>query len=102
MVVKVADVLVEHRRSQRRQRCRRATATAQRRRGQVQPLEMACDRAQNRHRVGTFEVAARKGQLERADIAARPVYLGMAMDGAETLRFNPQSLLANLPLAAAT
>ncbi|MEE2970328.1 MAG: glutathione S-transferase family protein [Pseudomonadota bacterium] len=40
--------------------------------------------------------------FERADIAGRPVYLGMTMDGAETLWLKPQNLLANLPLAAAT
>ena len=36
----------------------------------------------------------------RADIAGRPVYLGMARDAADRLRLKPQNLLVNLPLAA--
>ena len=36
---------------------------------------------------------------ERADIAGRPVYLGMATDDSDMLRLKPQNLLANLPLA---
>lgn len=36
----------------------------------------------------------------RADLAGRPVYLGMAMDAGRTLRLKPQNLLVNLPLAA--
>ncbi len=36
----------------------------------------------------------------RADIAGRPVYLGMAMGADRKLRLKPQNLLVNLPLAA--
>jgi hypothetical protein len=36
----------------------------------------------------------------RADIAGRPVYLGMARDGSDRLRLKPQNLLVNLPLAS--
>ncbi|MBI3452615.1 MAG: hypothetical protein HY057_07285 [Rhodospirillales bacterium] len=36
----------------------------------------------------------------RPDIAGRPVYLGLAIDGQQRLRLKPQNLLANLPLAA--
>ena len=36
----------------------------------------------------------------RADIAGRPVYLGMAMTADRKLRLKPQNLLVNLPLAA--
>lgn len=35
----------------------------------------------------------------RADVAGRPVYLGLAMDAAQGLRLKPQNLLLNLPLA---
>ncbi len=35
----------------------------------------------------------------RADIAGRPVYLAMAMDGEQRLKLKPQNLLLNLPLA---
>ena len=35
----------------------------------------------------------------RADIAGRPVYLAMAMDGHNRLKLKPQNLLLNLPLA---
>jgi hypothetical protein len=35
----------------------------------------------------------------RADIAGRPVYLGLAKDAAEQVRLKPQNLLMNLPLA---
>ena len=38
----------------------------------------------------------------RADIAGRPVYLGLAMDAAQGLRLKPQNLLLNLPLAGAS
>jgi len=52
--------------------------------------------------LSLFRLSFRDPAQMRADIAGRPVYLGMAMDGAETLRLKPQNLLANLPLAAAT
>ena len=35
----------------------------------------------------------------RADIAGKPVYLGLAMDERQKLRLKPQNLLMNLPLA---
>jgi hypothetical protein len=35
----------------------------------------------------------------RADVAGKPVYLGLAMDGDNVLRLKPQNLLLNLPLA---
>jgi hypothetical protein len=38
----------------------------------------------------------------RADLAGRPVYLGLAMTAAKTLRLKPQNLLVNLPLASRT
>lgn len=36
----------------------------------------------------------------RADVAGKPVYLGLAMTAEKTLRLKPQNLLLNLPLAA--
>ncbi len=36
----------------------------------------------------------------RADVAGKPVYLGLAMSTAKRLRFKPQNLLMNLPLIA--
>ena len=38
----------------------------------------------------------------RADVAGRPVYLGLMMDAEQVLRIKPQNLLLNLPLAART
>jgi hypothetical protein len=35
----------------------------------------------------------------RPDLAGKPVYLGLAMDGGRRLRLKPQNLLLNLPLA---
>jgi hypothetical protein len=37
----------------------------------------------------------------RADVAGKPVYLGLMMDAGGVLRFKPQNLLVNLPLPAA-
>lgn len=37
----------------------------------------------------------------RADVAGKPVYLGMMMDAGGVLRLKPQNLLVNLPLPAA-
>lgn len=36
----------------------------------------------------------------RADLAGRPVYAALAMDGEDVVRMKPQNLLVNLPLAA--
>ena len=35
----------------------------------------------------------------RADVAGRPVYLGLCMAADDTLKLKPQNLLLNLPLA---
>jgi hypothetical protein len=37
----------------------------------------------------------------RADVAGKPVYLGLSMDAGQVLRLKPQNLLINLPLSAA-
>ncbi|MDP1906839.1 MAG: DUF6352 family protein, partial [Hyphomicrobium sp.] len=36
----------------------------------------------------------------QADVAGRPVYLGLAMTPGKKLKLKPQNLLVNLPLAA--
>ncbi len=38
----------------------------------------------------------------RSDLAGKPIYLGLAMDGARRVRLKPQNLLLNLPLARET
>jgi hypothetical protein len=43
---------------------------------------------------------ARAGEM-RADVAGKPVYLGLAMTAEHTLKLKPQNLLLNLPLARA-
>ncbi len=46
-----------------------------------------------------FELAFANAADMRASIAGRPVYLAMAIDGAQRLKLKPQNLLLNLPLA---
>jgi hypothetical protein len=47
-----------------------------------------------------FRLTFRDAAEMRADIAGRPVYLAMAMDGDNVVRLKPQNLLVNLPIAA--
>lgn len=47
-----------------------------------------------------FRLEFRDASVMRADIAGRPVYLGLARDGQDRVRMKPQNLLVNLPLAA--
>jgi hypothetical protein len=49
--------------------------------------------------LALFRLEFADPQVMRADLAGRPVYLGLARDGAETVRLKPQNLLMNLPLA---
>lgn len=49
--------------------------------------------------LALFRMEFADPQVMRPDIAGRPVYLGMAKDGANRLRLKPQNLLVNLPLA---
>ena len=46
-----------------------------------------------------FRLTFRDAAEMRADIAGRPVYLAMAMDGDNVVRLKPQNLLVNLPIA---
>jgi hypothetical protein len=49
--------------------------------------------------LALFRLEVRDPTLMRADLAGRPVYLGMAMTEDRLLRLKPQNLLLNLPLA---
>lgn len=49
--------------------------------------------------IALFRLEFRQPEAMRADIAGRPVYLGLAQDAKGVLRMKPQNLLVNLPLA---
>ncbi|MDH3234575.1 MAG: DUF6352 family protein [Alphaproteobacteria bacterium] len=49
--------------------------------------------------VALFRLEAKDPSLMRADIAGRPIYLGLAMTQDGLLRMKPQNLLLNMPLA---
>ncbi len=49
--------------------------------------------------VSLFRLRFADAAEMRADVAGRPVYLGLAMDATQSLRLKPQNLLLNLPLA---
>ena len=51
--------------------------------------------------IGLFRLDFADPQAMRADLAGKPVYLGLAMTEAQTLKLKPQNLLLNLPLATA-
>ena len=61
---------------------------------------VALDEARRERLLGLFRLEFDDASLMRADIAGRPVYLGMAMTEDKLLRLKPQNLLVNLPLAA--
>jgi hypothetical protein len=60
--------------------------------------EIAEDRM--RRLLSLFRLEFRDPAAMRSDVAGRPVYLGLAMDGENRMRLKPQNLLVNLPLAA--
>ena len=49
--------------------------------------------------IGLFRLDFADPLAMRADLAGKPVYLGLAMTEAQTLKLKPQNLLLNLPLA---
>ena len=51
--------------------------------------------------IGLFRLDFADPLEMRADVAGKPVYLGLAMSAEQTLKLKPQNLLVNLPLAAA-
>lgn len=50
--------------------------------------------------LSLFRMEFRDASVMRADIAGRPVYLGLARDEHDRVWLKPQNLLVNLPLAA--
>ena len=50
--------------------------------------------------IGLFRLDFADPLEMRADVAGKPVYLGLAMTAEQTLKLKPQNLLINLPLAA--
>jgi hypothetical protein len=52
-----------------------------------------------RRLLALFRLEFRDPAAMRAEMAGKPVYLGMASDGAGVLKLKPQNLLVNLPLA---
>ncbi len=51
--------------------------------------------------VSLFRLDFADPQEMRADVAGKPVYLGLAMNADRVVKLKPQNLLINLPLAAA-
>lgn len=49
--------------------------------------------------IGLFRLDFANPQDMRADLAGKPVYLGLAMTAEHTVKLKPQNLLVNLPLA---
>ena len=50
--------------------------------------------------IGLFRLEFARAAEMRADLAGKPVYLGLAMTAEQTLKLKPQNLLLDLPLAA--
>jgi Family of unknown function (DUF6352) len=50
--------------------------------------------------IGLFRLDFADPREMRADVAGKPVYLGLAMSAEQSLKLKPQNLLINLPLAA--
>nr|WP_329721042.1 DUF6352 family protein [Caldimonas sp.] len=51
--------------------------------------------------IGLFRLDFADPREMRADVAGKPVYLGLAIDEERALKVKPQNLLVNLPLATA-
>ena len=49
--------------------------------------------------IGLFQLEFEDAQAMRADLAGKPVYLGLGMSATQTLKLKPQNLLLDLPLA---
>jgi hypothetical protein len=49
--------------------------------------------------IGLFRLDFEDPRAMRADLAGKPVYIGLAMTEAQTLKLKPQNLLLDLPLA---
>ncbi|MBC8057566.1 MAG: hypothetical protein H7Y61_13405, partial [Rhizobiales bacterium] len=63
--------------------------------------ERAVDDDRMQRLISLFRLEFTEPAEMRADVAGKPVYLGLATRADGTLRLKPQNLLLNLPLAAA-
>ena len=63
--------------------------------------ERPIDAERTRRLISLFRLDFEQPGDMRADLAGRPVYLGLAMKADGSLRLKPQNLLLNLPLAGA-
>ncbi|MDO9355416.1 MAG: DUF6352 family protein, partial [Solirubrobacteraceae bacterium] len=59
------------------------------------------DEERMRRLISLFRLTFANPAEMRADVAGKPVYLGLAMTADGTLKLKPQNLLLNLPLAGA-
>jgi hypothetical protein len=59
----------------------------------------AADSERLQRLIGLFRLDFADAHEMRADVAGKPVYLGLAMSAEQTLKLKPQNLLINLPLA---
>lgn len=59
------------------------------------------DAARMQQLISLFQLDFANADEMRADVAGKPVYLGLAMSADRTLKLKPQNLLLNLPLASA-
>lgn len=59
------------------------------------------DEARNARLLSLFRLEFKQTGDVRADLAGKPVYLGLAMSQGEVLKLKPQNLLMNLPIARA-
>ena len=57
------------------------------------------DEITQRKLLGLFKMDFEDQELIRPDIGASPIYLGMAVNEDNNLRFKPQNLLTNLPFS---
>lgn len=62
-------------------------------------LDQPVDSARMERLISLFELRFADPAEMRADVAGKPVYLGLAMNADKLLRLKPQNLLLNLPLA---
>ncbi len=58
------------------------------------------DAARQARLLSLFRLEFADEAAVRADVAGKPVYLGLAMSAAQAVRLKPQNLLLNLPLAS--
>ena len=63
--------------------------------------ERLVDEERMQRLISLFRLEFAKPGEMRADVAGKPVYLGLAMAADQTLKLKPQNLLLNLPLARA-